>query len=317
MIDIFKEVGLDERLESYIKRLDTRLKIKYQHKTNTLIYTVNEELCVYYSQRNFTLNLLGNISHTVFKLDTNVHLDLSGCPGISASALVMLFAETSRARMAKESDEVVTFELPQSEDEPWLHAMSLPYRRYSSLFDEDHTFQTVSDPNKAMASILKLLHKSGVKLNKLDTRTFTRGVNEAMLNVINHAYIAEENPLGGIGRRWWQACWVNKSEEQKILVYIIYDLGCGILNSLPLAHDEESATEHITRAMSYGVTRTNESDRGKGTKNMEDATNIRDNSVLFIGTNNATYIKNQSKDATTELNLLPFNGTLVEWQIRL
>lgn len=308
---------MDERLDSYIKRLDTRLKIKYQHKTHTLVYTVNEDLCVYYEQRNFTLNLLGNISHTVFVLDTNVHLDLSGCQSISASALVMLFAEISRARMAKESDDVVTLTLPDSGDEPWFHAVSLSYRHYSKLFDEDHTFQTVSDPNKAMASILKLLDRSGVMLNRLDTRTFTRGVNEAMLNVINHAYIEEDNPLGGIGRRWWQACWVGEVDGHKNLVYIIYDLGCGILNSLPLAHDEESATEHITRAMSYGVTRTNESDRGKGTKNMEDATQIRDNSVLFIGTNNATYIKNQSKDAVTELNLLPFDGTLVEWQIRL
>ncbi|EOX3977808.1 hypothetical protein ACM9ES_000819 [Vibrio alginolyticus] len=304
-----------DRLNDYIERLDVRLKTKY--KRNRLHFTVSEELCVYYEQRDFTLNFLTNIGYAVFTLGVPIHLDLKACPLISASALVMLFAEVSRARLAKDRDDIVTIDLPDIPDTPWLHAMSLPYRQYASLFDEDQVFQTVSDPNKAMASILKLLHKSGVQLSNADTRLFTRGVNEAMLNVINHAYIDEDDPLGGIGRRWWQACWVHTIEEQKTLVYIIYDLGCGILKSLPPTCPEEDAEAHIARAMSYGVTRTNESDRGKGTKNMEDATLIRANSLLFIGTNKVSYIKAEGLEARTESNLLPFTGTLVEWQIKL
>ncbi|EKO3482279.1 hypothetical protein M0358_002381 [Vibrio fluvialis] len=280
-------------------------------------FTVTEPLCVYYDQRNYTLNLLSNISNAIFKQNVKVHIDLVDCPQITAAALVMLFAETTRARIAFKDDSILTMDFPRNfQDSAWEEAIGIGYSNYSSLFDIDHTFQTVSEPSKAMASILKLLHKSGVKLDKQDTRVFTKGVNEAMLNVINHAYSNESEPLGGIGRRWWQACWKNEQDGKEILVYIIYDVGCGMLGSLP-AMTGESTEEHMKRAMEYGVSRTFEADRGKGTKNMEDATDIRDNSLIFIGTNLAVYTKAENKPAVVKQNLLPFVGTLVEWQIFL
>ncbi|AIW12894.1 hypothetical protein IX91_01440 [Vibrio tubiashii ATCC 19109] len=279
-------------------------------------FTVSEELCVYYKQRDFTLNFLSNISSALFKHNVKVHLDLTACPNISAAALVMLFAEVSRARMALEEDDVITIELPKEfSDTSWEEAITLHYRKYASLFDNDHTFQTVSEPNKAMASIMKLLFKSGVVLSKPDTRVFTKGVNEAMLNVINHAYSDQLEPLGGIGRRWWQACWLQKKANgDETLVYIIFDLGCGMLKSLP-NQNNETPVQHITRAMKYGVTRTDEVDRGKGTKNMEEATIIRNNSLMFIGSNNAIYIKAEGQNSQALESRLPFDGTLVEWQI--
>lgn len=310
---------MEERLRLYIDRLDKKLKVSYDKSKHQLCFVIDEELCVYYKQRNYTLNFLSNISHSVFTKKVNVRLDLSECPNISASALVMLFAEVSRARMVFRCDDVVTIDFPlENLDLQWKEAISVSYRNYASLFDNDHTFQTVSDPNKAIVSILKLMHKSGVALNKPDTRAFTKGVTEAMLNVINHAYYDQENPLDGIGRRWWQACWIQEQEQnnENILVYIIYDLGCGMLQSLP-AGKNEPTSEHITRAMSYGVTRTGDLDRGKGTRNMEEATDIRDNSTMFIGTNSAVYSKIEGKLAKSEENLLSFDGTLVEWQIRL
>ncbi|KQB10084.1 hypothetical protein CGU03_03155 [Vibrio metoecus] len=280
-------------------------------------FTVSEDLCVYYSQRNYTLNLLSNISNAIFVQKVKVYLDLTGCPKISAAALVMLFAESTRARIACKDDTVFTIKFPKNfRNAAWEEAVGVSYNKYASLFDCDHTFQTVSEPDKAMVSILKLLHRSGVKLDKQDTRLFTKGVNEAMLNVINHAYSDQAEPLGGIGRRWWQACWKHKRQEQEILVYIIYDVGCGMLGSLP--HEPgETTIQHMLRVMEYGVSRTQELDRGKGTRNMEEATDIRDNSLIFIGTNRAVYTKVEGKPAVVHENLLPFVGTLVEWQIFL
>jgi hypothetical protein len=263
------------------------------------------------------LNLLANITDAIFNHKVKVHLNLSECPNITASALVMLFAEISRAKMVFEDDDIITIDLPKEKpDHVWNEAVTLSYRNYSSLFDNDHTFQTMSEPNKAIASILKLLLNSGVELSRTETRVFTKGVNEAMLNVINHAYHDQDAPLDGIGRRWWQACWVAKNKDKQTLVYIIYDLGCGMLASLP-KENNESISDHITRVMSYGVSRTQEADRGKGTKNIEDATDIRDNSRMFIGTNSAVYIKTEGQSATAEPTFLPFGGTLIEWQIFL
>lgn len=307
--------ALDARLEQYINRLDEKLKVKF--KKNRLYFYVSEDLCVYYGQRGYTLNFLSNIAYTIWELKQKVHIDLSKCSKISASALVMLFAEVSRARMGKEDDDVITLTMSDTFKDPkWKEAIELGHRQYSRLFDEDHTFQTVSDPNKALASILKLMHNCGVKLARPESKIFTKGINEAMLNVINHAYDDQEDPLGGIGRRWWQACWLQPTGGGKYsLVYIIYDLGCGMLNSLPKASEQETIAEHITRAMAHGTTRTGIPGRGKGTKNMEDAAEIRAKSTLFVGTNSVSYCKVEGKDAIVEPCLLPFNGTLVEWQI--
>ena len=271
-------IALDKRLKEYYARLNERLKPKLQK--NTVVYTVDDVLCVYKKEhRHYTLNLMRNISAQTISEQTPVHIDLSKCPKITFAAAVMLFAEVSRARIATENDNIVSLTHPedmslhsQLESIGWIRAVDLGCKELHKLFDEDDTFQTVSDPSKAMISLNLMLNKKGINLTSPEVKVFTKGVNEAMLNVFNHAYSHESNPLGGIGRRWWQACFTTKHDGADSMVYVICDLGQGILNSLPKLEPQESTTAHICRAMSLGVTCTGIVDRGKGTNDMEKAT---------------------------------------------
>ncbi|MCD9474866.1 hypothetical protein GLP44_09035 [Photobacterium phosphoreum] len=292
-----------------------------KHKKGVVEFNVTETLCVYQKQRDYTLNLMRNISGYAVGHKVPVKINLKQCPMITAGALLILFAEVSRAKIAIEDDSLVTLELPENndlrtiiDDIGWTEAMTVSFREYPNLMKANCTFQTASKPHEAMQSIYHLLINSEVPLSSPESKVFTKGVNEAILNVFNHAYSHEEYPLGGIGRRWWQACW--KANDNS-LVYIIVDLGQGITKSLPKAYDEESVPDHIVRAMELGVTCTGDSKRGKGSVNIKDATDIKDESTLFIGSGNAIYTKCAGREPIAVESLLPFNGTIAEWQIKI
>jgi hypothetical protein len=266
-----------------------------------------------------------NISGFAIGEKMAVHIDLRSCPGVTAAAMVMLFAEVSRARLATGIDSIIKIFLPSEDSEirlqfqhsGWERALLIEHSRLQDLVTESQLFQSNSNPNEATEAVYRQLISNGIELDAPEVRTFTKGVSEAMLNVINHAYDNEESPLEGIGRRWWQACYVKQGNgHQKKMVFIIYDLGQGILSSLERQKDE-TPENHMIRAMQYGVTRTGDPKRGKGTKDIEDAAQIREESILLVGSNNVSYIKWKDGKLIVEKGLLPFFGTIVEWQINL
>lgn len=312
-----------DRLSKFRRRLDKELKIRKNEDYISL--RINSKLCIYQSRdRDYTLNVMKNISGFAVGESIPVHIDLRNCPGVTAAAMVMLFAEVTRAKLVTGVDSIVKVFLPPL-DSPirslfqrsgWESALLIEHSKLQNLVRENQLFQSNSNPNEATEAVYRLLTSHGINLDTPEVKIFTKGVSEAMLNVINHAYDHEEFPLEGIGRRWWQACFVKESADAKKMVFIIYDLGQGILSSLE-RENEETPTEHIFRAMRYGVTRTGDPKRGKGTKDIEDAAQIREGSILLVGSNDVSYIKLKDGRIKVEQGLLPFFGTIVEWQINL
>ncbi|WP_305838976.1 hypothetical protein [Photobacterium leiognathi] len=245
---------------------------------------------------------------------------------MTAAAMVMLFAEISRAKLATGFDGIVKLFLPEDEhpfrqmlkNSGWEHAVLISQERLQELVDENRLFQSNNNPNDSMRAVYEQLTSQGINLDVPEVKKFTKGVSEAMLNVINHAYDNEAEPLSGIGRRWWQACYVKSTSENRkkkwSLSFMIW--GREFLSSLP-NKGNESPEEHICRAMSYGVTRTGDPKRGKGSKDIEDAAQIREESVLLVGTNNVSYINWKDGKVYARQGILPFCGTIVEWQINL
>lgn len=312
---------MDRQLSDYQKRLDEKL---FKRELNDSIrFRVKEALCVYKeSQRDYTLNLMRNISSYAVKVGMRVIIDLEKCPSISAAALVIFFAEISRAKIATRFNKIITVHFGRNgslesllTSVGWVKAISADHDKYGALISEQCVFQTLSHPGEAMLSIYNLLLNSGVELTRPESKIFTKGINEAILNVIHHAYSNESDPLGGIGRRWWQACW--RQEGTNSLVYIIFDLGQGITCSLPRCNETETVEQHIERAMQQGVTCTGDPNRGKGSENIKDAADIREKSSLFIGSRNALYTKRSFEKPIAREIWLPFNGTIAEWQINL
>ncbi len=316
---------LTRRQAEYQRKLDSRINLKITKRK--VFVTVSEGLCVYYGheQRDYTINILRIISGYCVGEWTPVRLDMSQCTTLTAAAMLMLFAEISRARIATGNDDIVEVILPENPEcrgmldhTGWSEAVSLGHRQLNSLFENDAMFQSGNEPGKATASVYRQLVNSGIRLTEPEVKTFTKGVTEAMLNVIHHAYSHEDYPLDGIGRRWWQLCIIVKDKDGKPtkLVFIIYDLGQGILKSLPALKGEDNS-QHIQRAMTYGVTCTEEQNRGKGSHDIEQATYIKENSTLFIGTNDVIYIKMNDEAPKIAETRFSFFGTIVEWQINL
>ncbi|MBH0078342.1 hypothetical protein [Pseudoalteromonas sp. NZS11] len=309
---------MNNRLKEYYSRLDNKLSIS-EHK-GRIHFNVKEKLCIYgKEQRDYTLNLMRNLSGWAIKENKPVHLNLKDCSDITASALVLLFGEVTRIKIHFENDMMVTVALPSDaylldilNQIGWTKAINLDYRNLISLFENDDTFQTLSDPNKAMISIACRLKNCGVVLNSPEAKVFSKGVNEAMLNVIHHAYNNEEKPLEGIGRRWWQACYVTESGS---MVFIICDFGQGILSSLPKDNLSERYEDHLARAMAIGVTSTDDKDRGKGSGDIVQAAEIRKDSTLFVASNNGIYGRIADSKIEKDESIIPMLGTVVEWEI--
>ncbi|EHS1185293.1 hypothetical protein KVQ64_003608 [Vibrio vulnificus] len=315
---------MTDSLSKFRDRLDKELKIR---KTKDYVsLKVTSKLCIYQSRdRDYTLNVMKNVSGFAVGEKIPVHIDLRSCPGVTAAAMVMLFAEVSRARLVTEVHGIIKIFFPPKgtairklfQQSGWERALVIEHTKLQDLVRDNQLFQSNSNPNEATQAVYKLLTSHGLELDAPEVKRFTKGVSEAMLNVINHAYDHEEFPLEGIGRRWWQACFVKEVADKKAkMVFIIYDLGQGILSSLEKESDE-TPEQHISRAMRYGVTRTGDPKRGKGTKDIEDAAQIREESILLVGSNDVSYIKWKDGKVRIELGLLPFFGTIVEWQINL
>jgi len=262
-----------------------------------------------------------NLSGWAIKENKPIHLNLKDCPEITASALVLLFGEVTRIKIHFENNMMVTVSFPVDSELldllnqiGWTKAINSGCNDLISLFENDDTFQTLSDPNKAMISIFCRLKNCGVVLNSPEAKVFSKGVNEAMLNVIHHAYNNEANPLEGIGRRWWQACYVTDSGS---MVFIICDFGQGILGSLPKESITEKYEDHLARAMEVGVTSTDDEDRGKGSGDIVQAAEIRKYSTLFVASNNGIYGKIADSNIVKGESIVPMLGTIVEWEINL
>ena len=147
-----------------------------------------------------------------------------------------------------------------------------------------------------------------------------QGVSEAILNVRNHAYINKRALDNKIGRgRWYQCSWYQQSK--RMFVFLVYDLGCGILGSYPESSLDDK--ERLKQAMTEGFTRYNNRKRGKGSKNIKQViSRAVETESLTVYTDNLIYqyyYKNStiSDVCITSQVQIPIKGTLVAWTLTL
>ncbi|BCV49592.1 hypothetical protein [Shewanella algae] len=270
-----------------------------------------------------TLNFLNTVGELTLIHGLRLHLDFSNVINITAAASVLIFAEISRAQLITDQSNIITFSLPKSEEQEKLFKATGLYkaimpgtsRKLVKLFDEDHAYQSGIDPNKFLVSTLLHLHRDGLELSKPEARIISKGIQEAMLNVIHHAYLNESDPKSGIGRRWWQ--FVHCDSEEKRVSFIIYDKGISIpktiKNVMIGTHSDADAVEYAFRK---GVTRLTGTTRGKGSQDIKDAAKVKDRSTLLVMSGKGIYFIDNEKDAKIK-DELPYeiNGTMIEWSI--
>nr|DAQ89782.1 MAG TPA: hypothetical protein [Caudoviricetes sp.] len=147
-----------------------------------------------------------------------------------------------------------------------------------------------------------------------------QGVSEAILNVRNHAYIKSRALQNKIGQgRWYQCSWYQQSK--RMFVFLIYDLGCGILGSYQESILDDK--ERLKQAMTEGFTRYNNRKRGKGSENIKQViSRAVENESLTVYTDNLIYQYYYNNGTISDVCItsqvqMPIKGTLVAWTLTL
>lgn len=159
------------------------------------------------------------------------------------------------------------------------------------------------------------------------------GLVEAMTNCAQHAYRSpREDGLGSTCRREW---WMFAQEREGRLSVLICDLGMGIPASLPLTHEPGlvretlanlgrklgiafSDSDLIEAAVELGRSRTRESHRGKGLRDILDVIANAGEGTLQVSSNRGRYtyrLENGETSIKTQEYKRSVLGTLIQWQV--
>tara|TARA_R110001583_G_scaffold52051_2_gene161893 strand:- start:213 stop:1169 length:957 start_codon:yes stop_codon:yes gene_type:complete len=300
-----------------------------QHSEGRLQITSPNELCIYFTNKSFpssakrTINFINALSDITLKQGGKVHIDFSSLHSLTASASVLLFAEITRIQLVTDIVDVITFTWPMDEDftkllkTSGLYKAIIPgtHRKIVKLFDDDHPYQSGIDPNKFLISTLLSLHKNGLELSKPEAKVISKGIQEAMLNVIHHAYLDFEDQQAGIGSRWWQLS--HCDTVKKVVTFIIYDKGASIPATISdLLNTPCTDADAIEYAFTKGITRLLGTTRGKGSQDIKDAAKVKDSSTLLVMSGKGVYLLDNNNGSKIKSELPhAINGTMIEWSI--
>jgi hypothetical protein len=300
---------------------------KAELNNNRISIKSPEKLCIYEDQWSYiTYQFLDYIHKVIFEYKISLTVDFSDLKNLSAAASLLVFARITKCQICIHEPSAIKVIPPEDKEARkmftqsglWAGVKSGGISKVRKLIDSNNQYMSGSNApienysKVLVATILNLINQ-GVKFNTQAVHTFTRGVQEAILNVDYHAY--DNAPLSKqfeeLGdSRWWQCSWLDKINNQ--LVFIIYDDGTGIVNSLKEQFPTLSDSEVLEKAMTIGVTKTLEPSRGKGSGNIIKTSCEFPNSHLVIMSGVGYYLHDENGVTLKEL---PFNlhGTIVQW----
>lgn len=248
--------------------------------------TPPEMLCITDSTyREDSLCYIRDIIDSLHTKRLAVHIDLSQIKYASAAASVLLFAVLNRAYFVIGQRLRVRFTFPKKETNPQGHRcivrtglaralVANTHEKLDALVQQERYFQSSVTPELALSTTMTMLQKAAV-LDETQATLLMMGMNEAMLNVRNHAYEHDFYTKGVElmgGKRWWQCAWFDP--EQDRVVFIICDLGMGIAQSYQ-GEEIDSVAQFIleqnlvSEALTSGRSRFREPNRGNGSEDIK------------------------------------------------
>ena len=288
---------------------------------------LDSTLCIYDEKfRKSTIIFCNSIALALSRYEVSLLLDFSAVKSFSAAASVLVFAEITRWQLAV-GDNVLTCKLPKDKDMLaqfvssgfWSAIKPGASRKLERIAREHSPYSTNTIFDRHMQSTIKAI--SADDLSYQDLQHFQRGLQEAVLNVMHHAYITP--PV--FGNRWWQLCYHDVS-NRKIYV-IVHDRGEGIPETIskvakvpgaalmlsPLSMQFDSYW--ISRAMTRGVTRyVDKKHRGQGSEDLKRPVENIKSAITSLAVWSGRGEWFYSKDEVTVRDFeFPISGTMVEW----
>lgn len=289
---------------------------------NRKIIAPPDKLCIYDpSHRIPTLNFLDLFTKIAIREKQNIEVDLSNLSDITASAALLLFAETTATQLITNNADSIRFKLPkdkglkkQFRDTSLFSALKPGLeRKLDNLWKTNSNFQSGTNPEKCIEPTIRLLENTSREKvpKKLNT-----AISEAMLNVTHHAYRAFRNTPSAIDNRWWQYCFIKDGR----LAFLIYDRGSGIAQGVRYAKNTPAVDDCdlIAAAMSKGFSRFNIQGRGQGSEDMKKPAQYHKEDYLAIMSNKGRYLfSSKEKEPLVQNLAYSFRGTLAEWSFAI
>mgnify|MGYP001083307835 FL=1 len=284
-------------------------------------------LCVYDETASYqTYQFVKYIEKVIFEYETNLKISFKKLKTMTAAASLLVFARITKCQLSISQPNSLEVELPEDKDVRrlftesglWNGIKSGGVSKVRRLIENNNQYMTGSNHDlehfgKVISATLINLVQNNVKFNARSTHLFTRGIQEAILNVDYHAYnkTSLANRIETIGdSRWWQCSWYDGDNSQ--LVFIIYDDGVGIATTLKDQFEDKKDSEIIEEAMKVGTTRTRNPERGKGSNDILKATCTFPNSHLLVMSGSGDY-KHDAEGVTTRELPFTLEGTLIQW----
>lgn len=253
-------------------------------------------------------------------------VDLSRVVHISVAAALVLFANISRIRLLTNRTEYVRIVWPTNEKarERFLRggitqAISTPVKKLDLMLDRGCPYSTATSPRDHYAETCRYAKRHF----DVDHEGMFAALQEAMINVGEHAYKGSGVNNKVLRDRFWQLCGIKDNK----LYFAFYDMGTGIPYTMRKADPTTYAVpdhDHIAYAMTDGISSTGEPGRGRGSEDIKRPLSAFVNKgidapemsylLLISGRGVCIY---RSKDELPETSTVapPLKGTLLEWSL--
>jgi hypothetical protein len=288
------------------------------------------KLCVYNNESSYiTYLFLGYIEEVIFKHKAAITINFENLTELTAAASLLIFAKITKCQICTKEPTGVAITLPIDkklrqlfvDTGLWNGIKPGGIGKVRKLINQNNQYLSgssapIDDFSKVIAAtMISLVEKQSIiDFDRAAISLFTRGVQEAVLNVKYHAY--QNKPIASnyeevFKGRWWQCCWLDHAKQQ--IVFIIYDDGVGIINALEEQCEKDTPShEVIKHAMTLGVTSSPLASRGEGSRNIIEASCTIPHSNVVIMSGDGYYCHDESGVTSKEL---PFKlkGTLVQW----
>ncbi|KHT33685.1 hypothetical protein [Pectobacterium carotovorum] len=250
----------------------------------------------------------------------NIEISFHGCKEITSVAALILFSTVNYIQLKYGFTRIkikpisignrLTYDLVLSQSGVWDAITCQDENDINNLVIRNNKFKTSCDPSiiKRVETILKNIKG----LSKEHIFFLTLAMKEAILNVVQHAYIDKNGNVSPdeIGARWWQCAWVNTRD--KVVNIIIRDRGVGILGS----YKSDALDENIIcQAMEQGFSRTGLANRGMGSEDIKRPINeLKGEQVLTLYTGEYVYeYQLTTMQPTIKKRNVGICGTIVHW----
>jgi len=304
------------------------------------IYTdiiVPEDMCLEKHYKKTAL-LLRELRSTAMTTMHPVRLRLEDCRTITPPAMLLLLAEVHRARLLR-GDKSVTGTYPK--DERLLKRMCqtgfFDLLGIRSPISSNKTFPMeyikFKTGNKLKAKSARELRESllgdRITLETKARNQLQRGVTEAMLNALEHAYPYNDARSLPVKDQWWLTGHYHRPTDKLSVMFC--DLGVGIPTTLPRNHSIEIIREvlailpgikpkdgqMILAGMKVGRTSTKKPHRGKGLNDLRQFVDHAGDGELKIYSRAGEYRYRSLNKEDAKTNSVMINGTLIIWTVPL